>query len=316
MNLPSGLFVVRCLVRDTFRQSLSGRTFWLLLGLSGVVILLLLSVRLEGYTALTPKGEIELYGADGKPYTGLNPQVGRVSLGFGLVRLTQFRDGPAMVHFLEALLAKLSPLAVLLLLVWTSAFLPEFLRPEAASVLLAKPAPRWALFVGKYLGVLLFVALQVGFFVLGTWAALGLRTGCWQAGYLLLAPLVLLQFAVLYSLSALLAVWLRNPVVCVLGAVLLWGVCAAVNDERHAEAARGGASAAAEVGYWALPKPSDLGFLIDQALDVHRHFGTHPTLPQLLSRNAFAPEWSLLTALLFTVAVLAAAAWRFARTEY
>jgi ABC-type transport system involved in multi-copper enzyme maturation permease subunit len=322
MNLPAALFVVRSLARDTFRQSLAGRTFWLLLGLSGLVVLLCLSVRVEGYTAQTPKGEIELYGSDGKPFTGLNPTSGRMSVGFGAVQLTQFRDGPSMVHFLQSLFAKCSPLGVLLLLLWSSGFLPDFLRPESASVLLAKPAPRWALLVGKYLGVLLFVAVQVGVFVFGTWLALGVRTGCWNAGYLWLAPLVLLQFAVLYSFAALIAVWVRNPVVSVLGALLLWGVCAAVNDGRHELAARGdgaggpAVAALAEAGYWLLPKPGDLGYLQDRAIDSSRHFGTHPTLPLLQQRNAFAPELSLLTSLLFTAGVLALAGHRFVRTDY
>src|SRR5262249_17898211 len=146
-------FVIRCLVRDTFRQSLASRTFWLILGLSAVVILLCLSARVEGYTTVRPRGEIEYYGADGKPYTGMNPLAGRFSLLFGVVCFTQFRDGEAMAEFLQALLALWGATAIglLLMLLWTSGFLPEFLRPDAASVLLAKPVPRWAVLVGKYL---------------------------------------------------------------------------------------------------------------------------------------------------------------------
>ena len=34
---------------------------------------------------------------------------------------------------------------------------------------MTKPAPRWSLVVGKYLGVVLFVALHAVLFVGGTW---------------------------------------------------------------------------------------------------------------------------------------------------
>src|SRR5262245_58370631 len=58
---------------------------------------------------------------------------------------------------------------VLLALLWTAGFLPTFLEPHAVTVLLAKPVPRWSLLVGKYLGVVLFVALHAVLFVAGTW---------------------------------------------------------------------------------------------------------------------------------------------------
>ena len=49
---------------------------------------------------------------------------------------------------------------LLLTLVWTAGFVPTFLDPSAASVLLAKPSPRWQLLLGKYFGVLAFVGFQ------------------------------------------------------------------------------------------------------------------------------------------------------------
>ena len=89
MNSPTAVLVVRCMIRDTIRQSLASRTFWLLLGLSGLCILLCLSVGVEGATAVRPPGEIELFGADHQPYTGLNQGRGVLSLGFGAVRVEQ-----------------------------------------------------------------------------------------------------------------------------------------------------------------------------------------------------------------------------------
>jgi ABC-type transport system involved in multi-copper enzyme maturation permease subunit len=328
-DLPSIVFTIRCLVRDTFRQSLASRTFWLVLGLSGVCILLCLSVSVSGVTAHRPPGEIELFGPDGQPFTGLSKSTGQLSIAFGAIRLNLFRDAEAEVNFLQVLLAKWGAGAVglLLALVWSAGFLPDFFRPEAASVLLAKPVPRGALLLGKYLGVLAFVTFQTTVFIGGTWMALGLRTGIWSPGYLLSIPLLLLQFTILFSFSALLAVRWRSTIVCVFGSVLLWALCSAVNFSRHSVVARADLAPdaapvaeasqwAAEAGYWILPKPNDLTYFLDQALDSARHFQASRELEVVRKKNALFPELSVVTSLAFALGVLALAVRRFAVTDY
>src|SRR5205823_3143100 len=71
MNLPSTLFALRWLAWDTFRQSLAARSFWLLLALSGLCIVFCLGVGITGKGVERPPGEIELYGGDDQPFTGL-----------------------------------------------------------------------------------------------------------------------------------------------------------------------------------------------------------------------------------------------------
>ncbi len=321
MNSPTALLVIRCMVRDTVRQSLASRGFWLLLGLSALCIVFCLGVSVEGATAVRPPGEIELFGADHQPYTGLNAGRGMVSLGFGAVRVQQWRNPESSIRMLEILLALIvgGAVGMLLLLLWASGFLPEFLRPRAASVLLTKPVPRWAILVGKYLGVLLFVAFQVAVFVFGTWAALGLRTGVWHPGYLACVPMLVLEFAVLYSFSALLAVWTRSTAVCVVGSLVLWGLCSAVNFQRLAAVARPetapAASALLEAGYWVLPKPVDLEAVSQQAVNAEAHFRPLPEVKALESGRSSLPL-SVLTSLLFSAVLLAAAGRRLARTDY
>jgi ABC-type transport system involved in multi-copper enzyme maturation permease subunit len=328
-HLPAAVYTIRCLVRDTFLQSLHSRTFWLVLGMSVLCILLCLSVRVEGTTAYRVPGEAEWYGSDDQPYTGRNPGQGYMTLAFGSIRLSLFRDGAAQVNFLQVLLAKwgAGTVGILLAVLWSAGFLPDFFRAEAASVLVAKPVPRWALFAGKFLGVLAFVAFQAAVFIGGTWAALGLKTGYWAPGYLLSLPLLLLQFVIIFSFSALLAVRWRNTVVCVIGSVLLWGVCSAVNLTRHAVVAQPalspeaapyspGSQWAAQTCYWVLPKPADLGFLLDEALESGRHFQPARELEAARGRNAFYPELSLYTSLLFTLGLVGFAARRFTLTDY
>src|SRR5262249_58599333 len=100
------------------------RTFWLILGLSGLAILLCATARIEGATAATPPGEIELFGADRQPYTGLNQGAGHLRLVFLRLRLP--RDGQATVTFLHALLALCAAggVGMLLVVLWTGGFPP------------------------------------------------------------------------------------------------------------------------------------------------------------------------------------------------
>ena len=52
MNLSESIYVLRWLIRDTFRQSLASRIFWLMLAISAVCILFCFSVSIEGGASL------------------------------------------------------------------------------------------------------------------------------------------------------------------------------------------------------------------------------------------------------------------------
>jgi ABC-type transport system involved in multi-copper enzyme maturation permease subunit len=227
------------------------------------------------------------------------------------------------VHFLELILAAgvADTLGLLLALVWTAGFLPGFLEPRAVAVLLAKPVSRWALLGGKYLGVLAFVLAQATYFVVGTWLALALRTGIWDASYLMSVPLLLLHFAIFFSFSLLLAACTRSTVLCVFGSIAFWGICWGINYGRHAVVAAAQVAPQAgfswllvqlvNLGYWLFPKPIDIGRLIFDALGAGANF--RPGVEGLASVSL---GLSVLTSLLFTGYVLFAAGRQWSQTDY
>src|SRR5262249_49239955 len=152
-------------------------------------------------------------------------------------------------------------------------------EPSAAAVLLAKPVTRRQLLLGKYTGVLAFVAFQVALFVGLTWLALGVRTGVWDATYGWCIPLLLLQFATFYRGSVLLGVLTRSTVACVFGSVLFWLLAwgmnyggAVASSPSESENVTALAIALAGVGYWVFPKPIDYGLMLFNALDARHHF--------------------------------------------
>src|SRR5262249_15398913 len=197
---------------------------------------------------------------------------GEMTLAFGAVRVPHARDADDSVHFLQLVLASgdAGTMGVLLTLVGTAGFLPSFLEPQAASVLLTKPAPRWLLLLGKFLGMIAFVTLQATIFVVSTWFTLGLVTNVWTEAYLLSIPLLVLQFAFFYGFSMFLAVATRSTIICIIGTVLFWILCNAVNSARIEFLLDPVAPALLrwplEAAYWILPKPIDFNLLLIQGL--------------------------------------------------
>ena len=310
------------LVLDTFRQAAASRLMLLTLCLAGLGVLTCLSVRVEGPRALRPEGEIELFDAQKRPLTAPGASLGRMTVGFGVATVGNFRDAESQVRFLQAVLARWAAgvAGTLLLLASTAGFLPEFLKPGSASILLAKPVPRWALLAGKVLGVVAFVAAMTGGFILGTWLALGARTGVWSAGYLLAWPLVVAQFAGLYAASVVAATCTRNAAASLFAALVCWMVCLGVNGARdaiHAPSAPGhppATRAAIEAAYWALPKPVDLSRMLDRAVVASDHFAGSGAPGEVASTGTLAAV--LGSSLAFAAAMLAVAARQLSTTDY
>jgi hypothetical protein len=337
MKASDAVRALTALARDTFRQSLAHGVFWLLLGVTALCALLCLSVSIVGAAPLAvadespdflPTNDPDAKDAQRLESSGVQVVRGEFCLGFGAVRIPLARDARGAVHSLELILAGgvADTLGVLLALMWTAGFLPGFLDARSISVLLAKPQPRWVLLAGKYLGVLVFVTFHGVLFVGVTWLALGVKTGIWDANYLLAAPLFVLHFAIFFGLSAFLAVVSRSTVVCVFGSILFWAVCWGMNYGRHAlvvEAHRdsnslfsGGLSWMAEVGYWVLPKPADLGVLLYNSLDAASDFAQPAAITAVIEQGGFHPLLSVAASLGFTLLLLYSAIKQFELTDY
>ena len=332
MNLPAAILVIRWLVWDTFRQSIASRLFWLMLFISFLSVVFCIGTatvdlplrptdepgeRLPG-SAVT-KGDANTHGVDVID--------GKLTFLFGAISIphqTHYRDD--VVRWFQLILAGgvADTVGLLFALIWTAAFLPTFLEPGSVTVLLAKPIPRWSLLAGKYLGVIAFVAFQVGVFVVGTWLALGLKTGIWSPYYLLCIPLVVLHFAIFFSFSVFLAVWTRSTIACVFGSLLFWFLCWGMNFGRHASRVSvtdspemsAGYSGALELGYWILPKPFDMGYLLAQAVKAGKYFPIDAQLQAVQNQGALHLDASLITSLVFAVVMLGVAGYEFVKSDY
>jgi hypothetical protein len=212
---------------------------------------------------------------------------------------------------------------LLLALMWTAGFLPTFLEPSAVSVLLAKPIPRWSLLVGKFLGVMVYFAFQTTMFIAGTWLALSVATGYWDPVYFFCIPLVLLHFAVFFSFSAMLAVATRSTGACVIGSIVFWMLCYAMNYGRHTAILipelhdlSPAFAFILEAGYWLFPKPLDFHLILRDLLNADTLFARVVDTPKLVELGAWKPLLSVLTSLGAGVVLLSVAAYDFLTTDY
>lgn len=224
MSLPDVIRTTRLLMWDTARQALATRLAWLLIGGVVVATLFCAGTSVEGGPAPLandsqlpmglPKTEASRLTPEELEKSGVRPLGATLSLGFGAARVPIARGRDDAVRQVQLVLAAYAAdtAGLLLALLWTAGFLPTFLEPQAASVLLAKSSSRTLILVGKYLAVVLFVGAFAALFVAGTWTALGLRTGVWPGSYWLAVPLITLNFATFYAVSALFAVWTRSTV--------------------------------------------------------------------------------------------------------
>src|SRR5436190_3545686 len=121
MDSPSVLYALRWLISDTFRQAMTSRVFWIMLGLNALCIVFCLGVTIEGGAI---RDENELWTPEGKLLqSGQEP--GRLSLLFGLFPVAFSREPRSEVHFLLSIFASwiAGTTGILVALVWTAGFI-------------------------------------------------------------------------------------------------------------------------------------------------------------------------------------------------
>lgn len=192
------------LLIDSFRLLQAKKLFWIALGISGLVGLVYASI------GFTENGMSMWFGL--KEFE--NPVIRAGTAEAEAFYLLLFSD--LIVRFW------LAWFAVALALISTSSIFPEFLREGAVEMLLSKPVGRLRLFVWKYLGSLLFVAVQVLLLTLLVFVAIGWRLGEWNFSVFWAVPLVTFVFSLTYCVAVLIGVVSRSTLFALLGAGVFW----------------------------------------------------------------------------------------------
>jgi ABC-type transport system involved in multi-copper enzyme maturation permease subunit len=272
--------VTLAVVIDTFREAFARLIFWGFYGLSTAMILFFLFLMkidiVEGARAT-----ISLFGQS----TGKAQELNGIIRGFqGGVAVFLYTWGMALAVFAAA------------------GLIPTILEAGRIELLLSKPVTRYQILLGRYLGSVLVVALNIAYLVAGVWLILGWKSGVWNPAFLWAIPAAIFVFAVLLTVVTLVGVLFESATLAVMvafGFMLMSPILA------QTELMQKLLSSAWTRGLWkglyyVFPKVFDLGRM---TLDLVRGrvFG------------GWMPIWS---STLFAVVVLGAALWVFARRDY
>ncbi|MHC5111417.1 MAG: ABC transporter permease [Planctomycetota bacterium] len=200
------------IIVDSLRESRDRKIFWVLLGISALILLVMLSI---GF----PDNRVTfLFGAFEQE---LQPDSILVQIG------PSFVVGWVVSLVFEFLVGWVG---VILMIVATASVFPSIIESGVVGVLLSKPISRPRLFLYKYLSAMVFVTVQAGFVIGGSFLVMGLRWGIWRPGYLLAIPALVLLFSYIFGVSVLVGLKTRSAVASVLVSLFAWIVFAGVHQ--------------------------------------------------------------------------------------
>lgn len=194
------------LIVDCFREAIDRKLFWIMIVISVVIAAGMACVGFDD------KGVSILFGMwrfDAPDYVDGN-ELGRAMIGS---ILTQYI---ADIY--------IGWIGIIMAIIATASIFPSLMERGAIDVVLAKPMSRPMVFLGKYLGSMVFVVLQAAVFVVLTLLVVGFRWHFWFPGYLWCIPLIVVLFSYLYAFCALFAVMTRSTTTAMLLTMVAWFV--------------------------------------------------------------------------------------------
>jgi len=201
------------LIASTFRELLTKATIYVLAGISTLILLGVLagfssSSSAEGTTIL-------LFG---------NP-------------IGPAMPAEAVAEFVNQMLAGFAKGmfagVVLFGIFATAGIIPDVLEKGTVDLYLSKPLGRWELLLGKYLGGVCVVFVNILYFLGGMAIIFGMRLGTWDLQFFLSSVMLTFVFACLYSVVGFLGVVFRNAAIPIIGAFLYLLIVGPVLHQRE-----------------------------------------------------------------------------------
>jgi ABC-type transport system involved in multi-copper enzyme maturation permease subunit len=196
------------ILHDAYRELNAKKLFWIVLALSGVVVLAFaaLGINAEGLQILWWTIEVPMFTTQTMTEETFYKLTFH-NLGIGLW---------------------LTWIATVLALVSTASMIPDFISSGSIDLMLSKPIGRLRLFLTKYVAGLLFVTLQVTVFTVCSFFVIGVRGGAWELSLFWAIPIVVLFFSYLFSICVLLGLLTRSTIASLLLTILFWFLIFAV----------------------------------------------------------------------------------------
>jgi ABC-type transport system involved in multi-copper enzyme maturation permease subunit len=171
---------------STLREALSKKVFLFFMGISAVVLVIQLII----FSLISSDQLIKVVNPVGLPIPML-----KIVSAFELM-----------------IVSPIAALGLLLAIFSSSSFIPTMLEKGNIDLLLSKPVSRTELVLGKYLGGLLVVFINVFFLVFGVWLIISAKFGFWDPTFLVVSLVITFTFAVLYSMIVLFGIITQGSV--------------------------------------------------------------------------------------------------------
>jgi ABC-type transport system involved in multi-copper enzyme maturation permease subunit len=195
------------IIGDSMRLLRARALFWISLGISLLVALLYLSIGFD------EKGVSVMFGA----FHFEDTFMAKGTKGAEVIYLGLFSNVIIGMW--------LSWVAIVIALISCAPIFPEFLAEGSAGVALSKPVSRPLLFLYKFAGALLFVAVQTSLFAVIVFLAIRWRIGVWNPTVFWSVPIMILMFSYLYSVLAWFGIKTGSVMASVLLTLLFWVFC-------------------------------------------------------------------------------------------
>ena len=115
----------------------------------------------------------------------------------------------------------------------TAGIVPDTLEKGTVDLYLSKPIARWELLLGRSLGAVAVMLVNILYFIGAIWLLFGLKIGYWNHSLLLAALTMAFVFASLFSIVAFLGVLSRNMAIPIIGAFLYLLIIGSVLESRE-----------------------------------------------------------------------------------
>jgi len=269
--------IVLSIIQLTFRESLAKKTFIAFFSISTFIALLLLfALNLDVVDGF--QSTISVFGKESSSTIDLREIIWGVEGGLAVFLFT---GGLFMALFA------------------TSNLFTNLMQPGFVDLFVSKPVSRLGVISARFGGAVAIVAFNIFYLVIATWLILSIKTGLWNWGYLLSGILIVVTFAVLYSLVTLLSVLTGSSAfsLMITYLILFFSPLLLQRDRIYALLSSRIYGIIVDGLYYILPKTSELG-----------------NITQKVVRGAEVASWMpLWSSMLFGLAVFGLAALVFCR---
>ena len=116
-------------------------------------------------------------------------------------------------------------IGLLIAILVTANVVPQTFEAGTLNLLLSKPMSRTGLFLAKFVGGCMFIALCAVLLFVGLWLWMGFGLGVWERAVLMSIPLYIVVFAIYYSVSSLTGLVTRSTILAIVATGIFWAVC-------------------------------------------------------------------------------------------